>query len=90
MERPVSCRREITSSQFGNNTTIHQGDNIYQYYLHHQPVRAATRVIPYPLNEELVQRPDLMDKLNTLLPPTLEYCSAALWGLGGSGYVLAV
>lgn len=85
MEQPAPYQREVTSSQFGNNTTIHQGDNINQYYLPHQPARAAIRVIPYPRNEELVHRPDLIDKLNTLLPPTPKYCSAALWGLGGSG-----
>ncbi|KAH7117517.1 hypothetical protein EDB81DRAFT_848304 [Dactylonectria macrodidyma] len=34
---------------------------------------------------DVVLRPDLFAKLDTLLPTTPEYHSAALWGLGGSG-----
>ncbi|KAL3607620.1 hypothetical protein FPOAC2_02606 [Fusarium poae] len=43
------------------------------------------RAIPYPRNEDLVYRQDLMKRLDDLLPSTPESCSAALWGLGGSG-----
>ena len=81
-------RRDVSKSRFGHNATIHQGD------VHHhpprQPARAAPRAIPYPRNEDVVQRPGLIDKINQLLPPTAtEYCSAALHGLGGSGRVVA-
>ncbi|KAF5963528.1 hypothetical protein FCOIX_13806, partial [Fusarium coicis] len=44
------------------------------------------RIIPYPRNEDLVHRRDLIDKLDNLLPQTTSGSySAALWGLGGSG-----
>ncbi|KAL6695850.1 P-loop containing nucleoside triphosphate hydrolase protein [Trichoderma pleuroticola] len=86
MEQSASCRREILNSQFGNNATIHQGDHTYNVHIPLRPARSAVRIIPYPLNEDLVSRPDLMEKLNELLPRTsATYCSAALWGLGGSG-----
>lgn len=89
MERPERYQRGVNNNQFGNNITLSQDDNtvnLYNFQLHQRPVRAAIRVIPYPLNEELVHRPDLIDKLNTLLPQTSStYYSAALWGLGGSG-----
>ncbi|KAH7140327.1 P-loop containing nucleoside triphosphate hydrolase protein [Dactylonectria estremocensis] len=53
--------------------------------LTHTPIRAAVCVIPYPRNEDVVHRPHLVHQLNTLLPQTERHCSAALWGLGGSG-----
>ncbi|KAL6828664.1 P-loop containing nucleoside triphosphate hydrolase protein [Trichoderma camerunense] len=86
MEQPASYRREIQNSQFGDNATVHQGDHTYNLHIPLRPARSAIRVIPYPLNEDLVNRPDLMKKLNELLPQTSRaYCNAALWGLGGSG-----
>lgn len=86
MERPASCRREILNSQFGDNTTIHQDNNTWNLHLPLRPARSVIRIIPYPLNEDLVNRPDLMERLNELLPQTSDtYGSAALWGLGGSG-----
>ncbi|KKP03208.1 hypothetical protein THAR02_04682 [Trichoderma harzianum] len=86
MEQSASGRRVIQNSQFGDNTTVHQGNHTYNLHIPHRPVRSAIRIIPYPLNEDLVNRPDLMKKLNELLPQTPhEYSSAALWGLGGSG-----
>lgn len=48
--------------------------------------QATVRIIPYPRNEDIVHRQDLVDQLNKLLPQTERHCSAALWGLGGSGY----
>jgi hypothetical protein len=39
-------------------------------------------VVPFPRNEELV-----VQQLERLLPSSGEYRSAALWGLGGSGFV---
>ncbi|RFU74991.1 hypothetical protein TARUN_7273 [Trichoderma arundinaceum] len=87
MQQPAPSRREVANNHIGNNATIHQGDNAVHFHLPPQPARAAIRVIPYPRNEEIVHRPDLVEKLNTLLPQTSTsaYCSAALWGLGGSG-----
>ncbi|RYC79688.1 hypothetical protein BFJ63_vAg17428 [Fusarium oxysporum f. sp. narcissi] len=81
-------QREISHNQFRDHTVIHQGNvqgNVY-YGAPHLAARAeVVRVIPYPRNEDLVHRRDLIDKLDTLLPPTPGSRSAALWGLGGSG-----
>ncbi|KAJ4860754.1 tetratricopeptide repeat domain-containing protein [Trichoderma breve] len=86
MERPVPGQREVGNSQFGNNTTIHQDNNTFSFHLPLRPARPAIRIIPYPLNEDLVDRPDIMGKVDALLPQAPHtYCSAALWGLGGSG-----
>ncbi|KAJ4094509.1 hypothetical protein NW760_012662 [Fusarium oxysporum] len=84
MDQPALHRRDVARSQFGDNTRINLGD--IHYHLPHPAARAeVVRVIPYPRNEELVHRQDLIDKLDTLLPPTPGSRSAALWGLGGSG-----
>lgn len=65
---------------------MNQGD--LHVHLPRPPARAeAVRVIPYPRNEDLVYRQDLIDKLDRLLPLTPGFYSAALWGLGGSGSV---
>ncbi|PNP54079.1 hypothetical protein THARTR1_05286 [Trichoderma harzianum] len=86
MEQAASCQREIGNSQFGDNATIHQGNHIYNIHPPLRPARSAIHIIPYPRNEDLVSRPDLVGKLNELLPQTpATYYSAALWGLGGSG-----
>ncbi|KAM0347007.1 hypothetical protein ACHAP4_011526 [Fusarium culmorum] len=81
-------QREISHNQFRDHTVIHQGNvqgNVY-YGAPHPPTRAeVVRVIPYPRNEDLVHRRDLIDSLDKLLPPTPGSRSAALWGLGGSG-----
>ncbi|KAI8670401.1 NB-ARC domain-containing protein [Fusarium keratoplasticum] len=81
-------QRDISHSHFRDRNFINQGNvqgNIY-YGLPHPPARAeVVRVIPYPRNEDLVHRGDLIDRLDKLLPPTLGSHSAALWGLGGSG-----
>ena len=45
------------------------------------------RVIPYRRNLDVVDRNDLFSRLDALLPSAAESHSAALWGLGGSGYV---
>ncbi|KAL7800218.1 hypothetical protein V8C37DRAFT_364497 [Trichoderma ceciliae] len=77
-------RRDISHSQFGDNTVINQG-NIY-VHLPLPPARAeVVRIIPYHLNEDLVYRQDVVDQLDRLLPPSPGFYSAALWGLGGSG-----
>ncbi|EHK19877.1 uncharacterized protein TRIVIDRAFT_155683 [Trichoderma virens Gv29-8] len=77
-------QRNISNSQFGDNTSIYQG-NVH-LHLPHLPAHAeVVRVIPYPRNEDLVYRQDLINKLDKLLPQTPGFYSAALWGLGGSG-----
>ncbi|RYP02565.1 hypothetical protein DL765_010728 [Monosporascus sp. GIB2] len=43
------------------------------------------RLIPLPRNEDVVSRTHIFTRLDALLPPTSEYQSAALYGLGGSG-----
>ncbi|CAG7562668.1 unnamed protein product [Fusarium equiseti] len=86
----MSAPTNISHSQFGDHTIIHQGNvqgNVYYGTQPHPPARAeVVRVIPYPRNEDLVHRRDLIDKLDELLPQTTSGSySAALWGLGGSG-----
>ncbi|EXK76697.1 hypothetical protein FOQG_18566 [Fusarium oxysporum f. sp. raphani 54005] len=84
MGQPALHRRDVARSQFGDNARINLGD--IHYHLPHPPARAeVVRVIPYPRNEDLVHRRDLIDKLDKLLPQTARSRSAALWGLGGSG-----
>jgi hypothetical protein len=86
--------REVSNSQFHDRTIIHQGNvqgNVYYGTPHppYPPARAeVVRFIPYPRNEDIVHRRDLIDELDELLPQATSgsYC-AALWGLGGSGYV---
>ncbi|KAK1249773.1 hypothetical protein MKX08_009776 [Trichoderma sp. CBMAI-0020] len=93
MEQPApfteeAANNQTTNNQFRDGTRIHQGHNntTFNLNLTHGPARAAIRLIPYPRNEDLIHRPDLVDKLNTLLPyPSATSHSAALWGLGGSG-----
>ncbi|KAM0355575.1 hypothetical protein ACHAP4_007556 [Fusarium culmorum] len=85
---PGSTRRDISHNAFNDHTRINQGDiHNHVHYSSPRPTPHAgvIRVIPYPRNEDLVHRRDLIDKLDELLPSTPESCSAALWGLGGSG-----
>ena len=42
--------------------------------------------IPFPPNKDVIHRTAISDRLAALLPPSREYHSAALWGLGGCGY----
>ncbi|RYC81051.1 hypothetical protein BFJ63_vAg16062 [Fusarium oxysporum f. sp. narcissi] len=84
MDQPALHRRDVTRSRFGDNARMNLGD--IHYHLPHPAARAeVVRVIPYPRNEDLVHRRDLIDRLDKLLPPTAGSRSAALWGLGGSG-----
>ncbi|KAL6811918.1 hypothetical protein V8C40DRAFT_270846 [Trichoderma camerunense] len=93
MEQPTVSPEEAANIQFTNNqfrdgTRIHQGHNNATHNLHltHRPARAAIRLIPYPRNEDLIHRSDLVDKLNTPLPyPSAISHSVAFEGLGGSG-----
>ncbi|EKJ77904.1 hypothetical protein FPSE_01997 [Fusarium pseudograminearum CS3096] len=85
---PGSTRRDISHNAFNDHTRIHQGDvHNHVHYSSPRPTPHAgvIRVIPYPRNEDLVPRRNLIDKLDELLPSTPESYSAALWGLGGSG-----
>lgn len=78
-----SHRRSIRHTRFRDNTVITQGDA--HIHLPVRPARAAIHVIPYPPNEDFIKRPDIVDKLDQLLPHSSDYHSAALCGLGGSG-----
>jgi hypothetical protein len=83
-------RRDISHSNFGNQNIINPGiiHGSVHYYAPSQPAPAGVaRVIPYPRNEDMVHRGDLIDSLDKLLPHTPKCGSAALWGLGGSGCV---
>ncbi|KAL6908256.1 hypothetical protein GGI43DRAFT_135092 [Trichoderma evansii] len=78
--------RIISNNQFGPNTRIIQGN--VNLHLPQPLARAEVKgvcVIPYPRNEDLVHRHDLINKLDGLLPQSPGFYSAALWGLGGSG-----
>ena len=81
-------QREVSHSQFSDHNFIHQGNvqgNVYCGLPYPPACAGVVRVIPYPRNEGLVRRGDLIDKLDKVLPPTAGSHSAALWGLGGSG-----
>ncbi|UKZ51304.1 hypothetical protein TrVGV298_005062 [Trichoderma virens] len=88
MDRPTI---EVSGNTLGSHSFIHTGNNTvtHQYTVELPRPKTppvAIRTIAYQPNEQLVERPDVMDKLNLLLPQTSHtYCSAALWGLGGSG-----
>ncbi|EHK16513.1 uncharacterized protein TRIVIDRAFT_65724 [Trichoderma virens Gv29-8] len=87
MSYPMSHPRHIGQNNFGNNTIINQGD--IHYNLTHGSLSPGldrpTHVIPYPRNEDVIYRRDLVNRLNQLLPRGSKFHSAALWGLGGSG-----
>ncbi|KAH0523157.1 hypothetical protein TsFJ059_008201 [Trichoderma semiorbis] len=80
----MSTDRNVSSNTFGPNTQIHQGD-IFNYSSNAS--RKAYFVVPFPPNEDIVPRPEIVTKLDELLSPSKEgrYCNAALWGLSGSG-----
>jgi len=85
--------RHASGNHIGPGATVNQGDisgNTFNIHLPHRLAasRSTARVIPYPHNPDFVRRPDLVDKLDGLLPLGEHYKSAALWGLGGSGYGL--
>ncbi|KAF3073352.1 hypothetical protein CFAM422_004386 [Trichoderma lentiforme] len=75
--------RNIGNNRFRNNNVITQGDT--NIYMSDRPARAAIHVIAYPPNEDFIKRPDIVDKLDQLLPRSSGYHSAALCGLGGTG-----
>ncbi|KAK4064861.1 uncharacterized protein Triagg1_8860 [Trichoderma aggressivum f. europaeum] len=75
--------RNIRRSQFRDNTVINQGDTHIHIPAH--SARTLTHVIPYPRNEDFINRSEIVGKLDQLLPRSSEFYSAALCGLGGSG-----
>lgn len=87
MDHSTSHKRDIINSSFGNHTVISQGDIHYHVTDGHLSSAAdrKTHVIPYPRNEDVIQRQDLVERLDQLLPRESRFYSAALWGLGGSG-----
>jgi hypothetical protein len=74
--------RALKSNTIGNNARIHQGDVIHNYA--NKPCEPCV-LIPFPRNEELIPRQDLISELDRILPQSEEYSTAALYGLGGSG-----
>ncbi|KAK8024668.1 hypothetical protein PG990_002491 [Apiospora arundinis] len=66
------------SSETNYNITVGLGNLSIQ-------TPSVCRYFPYQRNQQLVERPDIVDKLNNLLPVSTEYHHAALWGLGGTG-----
>jgi hypothetical protein len=67
--------------QIGNNYITH---NYAEPKPDVYPTRPPVRLIPFDQNEDVVDR-DIFAQLEALLPPSRNYQSAALWGLGGSG-----
>jgi hypothetical protein len=85
---PGSTRRDISHNSFNDHTRINLGDvynHVHYSSPHAMPHAGVIHVIPCPRNEDLVLRLDLIERLDELLPSTLESYSAALWDLGGSG-----
>ncbi|KAL6700281.1 P-loop containing nucleoside triphosphate hydrolase protein [Trichoderma pleuroticola] len=87
MSQPTSHSRSLNYNNLGNNATINQGD--IHYNVTPGPllpgVDKPTYVIPYPRNEDVIRRKDLVEQVDQLLPRGSMFHSAALWGLGGSG-----
>ncbi|KAK4176394.1 putative kinesin light chain [Triangularia setosa] len=83
---------QYVEQHFGNGKASHggflfQGNVSGPLHIHletREKQHAAQRVIPFPRNEDVVDR-DIFAMLDRLLPPSPDYQSAALWGLGGSG-----
>ncbi|KAL6886876.1 P-loop containing nucleoside triphosphate hydrolase protein [Trichoderma evansii] len=78
----MSAARIIDSNNFGDGTQIHQGDVIHN---HASNTHKPCALIPFPRNEELIPRPEIISKLDELLPLSEEFFATALYGLGGSG-----
>ncbi|VBB78279.1 Putative Kinesin light chain [Podospora comata] len=80
---------------FGNAEASHGGllfqghvnGSLNIYHETRAKQHAAQRIFPFPRNEDVVDR-YIFAALDRLLPPSPDYQSAALWGLGGSGFAL--
>ncbi|PTB49647.1 hypothetical protein M431DRAFT_486642 [Trichoderma harzianum CBS 226.95] len=84
----MSTDYEVSSNAFGSNTQIHQGTcNTVIHNYSSNASRKAYFMLPFPPNENIIRRPEIFTKLDKLLARSKDghYCSAALWGLGGSG-----
>ncbi|PNP56058.1 hypothetical protein THARTR1_03583 [Trichoderma harzianum] len=82
----MSTDHNVSSNAFGSNTQIHQGNTVIHNYGSNAS-RKANFVLPFPPNESVIRRPEIVTKIDKLLTRSKDghYCSAALWGLGGSG-----
>lgn len=78
----MSSTRAVEFNTIGNYARIHQGDIIHHYA---SSPREPSVLIPFPRNEELIPRQNLISELDRILPLSEEYSTAALYGLGGSG-----
>ncbi|KAL7951504.1 P-loop containing nucleoside triphosphate hydrolase protein [Trichoderma barbatum] len=78
----MSSARAIGSNNIGDNAQIHQGDVINNYA---SAPREPCVLIPFPRNEELIPRQEIISELDRILPLSKECSTAALYGLGGSG-----
>ena len=88
-EQSTSTRNNAGKIIAQDQAAVHVG-NVYNYGSRSQVSTARPppcRVIPFPRNEDVVDRPDLLHDLERLFLPGPDYQSAALWGLGGSGWV---
>lgn len=52
---------------------------------YHKLVKSL-QMFPFPRNEDVVIRKEIISELERKLPVSSRHQSAALWGLGGSGY----
>jgi hypothetical protein len=90
MSEPSTFNGPINGHTTFAGTTVSGGNLIvHNHALEPDPRLSPTpnvcQTVPFPRNEDIVYRPDLFTDLETLLPTTPSYHSAALWGLGGSG-----
>ncbi|KAJ4857793.1 tetratricopeptide repeat domain-containing protein [Trichoderma breve] len=83
----MSADHKISSNAFGSNTQIHQGDTTVIHNYGSNASRKAHFMLPFPPNENIVCRPEIIAKIDKHLTRSKggHYCGAALWGLGGSG-----
>ncbi|QYT03732.1 NB-ARC domain-containing protein [Trichoderma simmonsii] len=83
----MSADYNVSSNAFGSNTQIHQGDTTVIHNYSSNASRKAHFMLPFPPNENIVCRPEIVAKVDKLLARSKggHYCGAALWGLGGSG-----
>ncbi len=77
--------RKVNGNTFGRDATINQINN---YGNLGSGGRRAVHAIPFTRNEGYVIRQDIAKRLEEVLPGAGRGRSAALWGLGGSGFVL--
>lgn len=84
---PLSPSSVVMTGALGPGQTFHPVHSTTT--ICSSPAPRQPCAIPYPQNKDFVLRPNLVAQVDVLLPFTSEFNSAALWGLGGSGYVLS-